>query len=178
MNRDDELERMLQQMQREGFELEDLDRMMAAAQRSGRAAKVTFIDDPDSPEGKAAADYVDSHRWLPLDHASLPVERIVAEGERLLSPDTSPGNQKRALMLLAHHPSQEALDALKRYRRTKLTPEMKTWARMAQSECEEAIQQQRYGTPVHGMTLSLSKVGRNEPCPCGSGKKFKKCCGR
>jgi len=21
-----------------------------------------------------------------------------------------------------------------------------------------------------------SKVGRNEPCPCGSGKKFKKCC--
>lgn len=20
------------------------------------------------------------------------------------------------------------------------------------------------------------KVGRNEPCPCGSGKKFKKCC--
>jgi preprotein translocase subunit SecA len=25
---------------------------------------------------------------------------------------------------------------------------------------------------------SLPKVGRNEPCPCGSGKKFKNCCGR
>ena len=24
----------------------------------------------------------------------------------------------------------------------------------------------------------MPKVGRNEPCPCGSGKKFKKCCGR
>jgi preprotein translocase subunit SecA len=23
-----------------------------------------------------------------------------------------------------------------------------------------------------------SKVGRNEPCPCGSGKKYKKCCGK
>jgi len=23
---------------------------------------------------------------------------------------------------------------------------------------------------------STPKVGRNEPCPCGSGKKFKKCC--
>jgi uncharacterized protein YecA (UPF0149 family) len=23
-----------------------------------------------------------------------------------------------------------------------------------------------------------AKVGRNEPCPCGSGKKFKKCCGQ
>ena len=22
----------------------------------------------------------------------------------------------------------------------------------------------------------MSKTGRNDPCPCGSGKKFKKCC--
>jgi uncharacterized protein YecA (UPF0149 family) len=22
------------------------------------------------------------------------------------------------------------------------------------------------------------KIGRNEPCPCGSGKKYKKCCGK
>ena len=27
--------------------------------------------------------------------------------------------------------------------------------------------------PVH----TFSKVGRNDPCPCGSGKKYKKCCG-
>ncbi|MDD4439163.1 MAG: SEC-C metal-binding domain-containing protein [Tissierellia bacterium] len=26
------------------------------------------------------------------------------------------------------------------------------------------------------MTKS-NKIGRNEPCPCGSGKKYKKCCG-
>jgi len=25
---------------------------------------------------------------------------------------------------------------------------------------------------------NVDKVGRNDPCPCGSGKKFKKCCGR
>jgi preprotein translocase subunit SecA len=25
---------------------------------------------------------------------------------------------------------------------------------------------------------SLPKVGRNDPCPCGSGKKYKNCCGR
>ncbi len=24
--------------------------------------------------------------------------------------------------------------------------------------------------------LKRGRVGRNEPCPCGSGKKFKKCC--
>lgn len=26
--------------------------------------------------------------------------------------------------------------------------------------------------------LEAPKVGRNDPCPCGSGKKYKKCCGR
>jgi uncharacterized protein YecA (UPF0149 family) len=28
------------------------------------------------------------------------------------------------------------------------------------------------------VTREMPKVGRNDPCPCGSGKKFKKCCGR
>jgi hypothetical protein len=33
--------------------------------------------------------------------------------------------------------------------------------------------------PADIENLDLSgKIGRNEPCPCGSGKKFKKCCGK
>ncbi len=28
------------------------------------------------------------------------------------------------------------------------------------------------------MVAADKKVGRNDPCPCGSGKKYKKCCGR
>ena len=31
--------------------------------------------------------------------------------------------------------------------------------------------------PPKTMTAE-KKVGRNEPCPCGSGKKYKKCCGK
>jgi uncharacterized protein len=31
--------------------------------------------------------------------------------------------------------------------------------------------------PVRKSSLRSSKIGRNEPCPCGSGKKYKKCCG-
>ena len=31
---------------------------------------------------------------------------------------------------------------------------------------------QGFPTPV-----TDTKVGRNDPCPCGSGKKYKKCCG-
>jgi len=25
---------------------------------------------------------------------------------------------------------------------------------------------------------TMPKIGRNDPCPCGSGKKFKQCCGK
>ncbi|CDF58842.1 SEC-C metal-binding domain-containing protein [Thermobrachium celere] len=28
------------------------------------------------------------------------------------------------------------------------------------------------------IVVNENKVGRNEPCPCGSGKKYKKCCGK
>ena len=26
--------------------------------------------------------------------------------------------------------------------------------------------------------VNKNKVGRNDPCPCGSGKKYKQCCGK
>ena len=29
-----------------------------------------------------------------------------------------------------------------------------------------------------GTVVKGKKIGRNDPCPCGSGKKYKKCCGR
>lgn len=35
------------------------------------------------------------------------------------------------------------------------------------------LEQKKSGTIVKG-----HKVGRNDPCPCGSGKKYKYCCGR
>ncbi|WP_252183383.1 SEC-C metal-binding domain-containing protein [Rossellomorea vietnamensis] len=32
--------------------------------------------------------------------------------------------------------------------------------------------------PVPEPVRGGPSVGRNEPCPCGSGKKYKKCCGK
>jgi preprotein translocase subunit SecA len=37
----------------------------------------------------------------------------------------------------------------------------------------EAAAAQAKAKPVR----NIPKVGRNEPCPCGSGKKYKNCCG-
>jgi uncharacterized protein YecA (UPF0149 family) len=40
-------------------------------------------------------------------------------------------------------------------------------------ECVEAL-----AGPQRGETIVRGpKIGRNDPCPCGSGKKYKKCCG-
>ncbi len=34
------------------------------------------------------------------------------------------------------------------------------------------------GAPQAPFKRKTPKVGRNDPCPCGSGRKYKKCCGR
>jgi SEC-C motif len=34
-----------------------------------------------------------------------------------------------------------------------------------------------YEVTAEGVIHNLQKVGRNDPCPCGSGRKYKKCCG-
>lgn len=35
---------------------------------------------------------------------------------------------------------------------------------------------QARATPAKSSMPGASKIGRNEPCPCGSGRKYKKCC--
>ena len=47
-------------------------------------------------------------------------------------------------------------------------------------EDEDENTESSIGFPVIDVkeeTPSGPKVGRNEPCPCGSGKKYKRCCG-
>jgi hypothetical protein len=53
--------------------------------------------------------------------------------------------------------------------------EMSWWACYAEEESNPAA---RAPAAAKGARVKAAKVGRNDPCPCGSGKKFKKCCGR
>ena len=49
----------------------------------------------------------------------------------------------------------------------------------AMSEQQRAAAQAPQGEQVvKQIKLDKPKVGRNDPCPCGSGKKYKKCCGK
>jgi uncharacterized protein YecA (UPF0149 family) len=44
------------------------------------------------------------------------------------------------------------------------------------AEEQERLEKGRYLAAMRA-SGQVKKVGRNDPCPCGSGKKFKKCCG-
>ena len=46
-----------------------------------------------------------------------------------------------------------------------------------QADSARAPQSQPRAAPMP-LTRSGKKVGRNDPCPCGSGKKYKQCCGK
>ncbi|BCN30071.1 SEC-C metal-binding domain-containing protein [Anaeromicropila herbilytica] len=52
--------------------------------------------------------------------------------------------------------------------------ELKEWDTILTKERRKELylQQKKSNTVV-----KENKVGRNDPCPCGSGKKYKKCCG-
>ncbi|HAJ57275.1 MAG TPA: preprotein translocase subunit SecA [Candidatus Omnitrophica bacterium] len=50
-------------------------------------------------------------------------------------------------------------------------------ARQMQPDAEEAVVAEEEDGAV-SMKREGPKVGRNDPCPCGSGKKYKKCCGQ
>ena len=53
--------------------------------------------------------------------------------------------------------------------------ELPQWDKIFSKEKQKELymEQKKSGTIVKG-----PKIGRNDPCPCGSGKKYKKCCGR
>jgi preprotein translocase subunit SecA len=42
---------------------------------------------------------------------------------------------------------------------------------------EQPANQQRFSRPIQ-VNSKKGEIGRNDSCPCGSGKKYKKCCGK
>jgi preprotein translocase subunit SecA len=57
-------------------------------------------------------------------------------------------------------------------------PEVAKFEIPAREESDSQIQTALQKPPVHSARSNQPKVGRNDPCPCGSGKKFKKCCAK
>ena len=54
--------------------------------------------------------------------------------------------------------------------------QMKKW--MKEHEAELKAEQSAGVPKVETVVHEGPRIGRNDPCPCGSGKKYKKCCGK
>jgi hypothetical protein len=156
------------------FSREEMSLILEIGKAQGKTAMLTFVDDPDGPEGKAAAEYVKSHSLLPRDYEETTEEEIAENGVKLSSSETPIRDKKRILMLLAHLGVYESFQILKQYR-SDPDPELKVWADMAFEECQTFVRQSFSPEAIASFNAVL-KTGRNDPCPCGSGKKFKKCC--
>ena len=64
---------------------------------------------------------------------------------------------------------QEDVDAMEAKRREQAAEAEKKFKEEAEAKSKEAKANQTF-------IREGVKVGRNDPCPCGSGKKYKKCC--
>jgi len=93
---------------------------------------------------------------VPLPSDGLTMDGVPFDPTRPVAPPPGYNGNKRAAT---------SMDDMEREFRRKKERELQA-ARMAGAG-ESTIQQRRVG----------DKIGRNDPCPCGSGKKYKKCCG-
>jgi preprotein translocase subunit SecA len=69
--------------------------------------------------------------------------------------------------------AEQAPEQLQQQRRRRTTPSSLTFTGPNQSAAAAGTEDGKIRT----VTRDQPKVGRNDPCPCGSGKKYKKCCG-
>ncbi len=96
-------------------------------------------------------------------------EQLEAELAKLPAPLRSQLNNpeiKKKIVVLAKRMAEDGVD-LKSMR------QVRSWIK----NHPEAAQQQEGAAKIETFRREEPKVGRNDVCPCGSGKKYKKCCG-
>lgn len=128
----------------------------------------------DAPLGQWARGFLAGHQWL----SELWDEYV---------PDALSEELGSLLMVLSFFASRQLAEAF--YRETdagrgtfaqmcqlmvRLLPDAQTdYARMGRS-IATVLQEQRNAEHTPARRI---RIGRNDPCPCGSGRKYKKCCG-
>ncbi|MDE3189105.1 MAG: SEC-C domain-containing protein, partial [Acidobacteriota bacterium] len=97
----------------------------------------------------------------PEPRREVPAAPPVASAELPLSPEAAP----REISIPTRQPST-TIDALEKEFHRKKQRELAVASRAGAGEASQPTQR-----------ITGDKVGRNDPCPCGSGKKYKKCHG-
>lgn len=131
-----------------------------------RVPPLANLDD-DAPLSQWARGYLQGHQWLAESWEVLPVEFEDELGACLMVLSLFASRADTTEFFASgEHGDLETVagNALR------IFPEaMNGYARLGRA-LGKALDQ--FGEPARS-----AKTGRNEPCPCGSGKKFKRCCG-
>jgi uncharacterized protein len=159
--------------------LDHLNRVLGLVMEHYNDVARTLIDRPDRYGPLFAVD--ERHNEILWELWIAGFEKAVklrpAAWKPLLAADPETAQAMAGLLTLADvdrrdpHFSQEQLDALSAAAPDKIGPwvvVLNEW-RLAHSELGHI--------PPSPFPAPVAKVGRNDPCPCGSGKKYKKCCG-
>ena len=105
------------------------------SQGRGRIPMVSgYVDTDDSVINKAK-EYIGGHSVLFEGHDKLPVSMVKDMGRLILQRNVSLRAKEAILMILAHHPTKEALNALETYNRNP-DKELRYTIHFALQECE------------------------------------------
>jgi preprotein translocase subunit SecA len=74
--------------------------------------------------------------------------------------------------------SQDDVDRMEQQRKNQALNHQYQHAQLDELNESEVEAEQNSPDSVKPVLRSAPKVGRNSPCPCGSGKKYKQCCGK
>ena len=101
----------------------------------GRVPQLSGYIDSSDPAIQNAGKYMGGHSVLFEGHQMLPARVVVGMGRLLLNRDVKLQTKEAVLVILAHHPSREALNALSLYN---VIPDedLRYFARIALDECE------------------------------------------
>ncbi len=175
--REDTIKMLLVIPKRVSQRLQQQDEMRQLAVKRGasgraRAAALAAMNAQKS-ELKVEADIkpeISAEETKPEEQKDLSVE---------LEADASPSNDKteEAVEEAATVTTEEDLSSEKKYSEEDVQKAAAKFIQREQVAKPTATNLEGDGTAVN-RTVHKKKIGRNDLCPCGSGKKYKKCCGK
>lgn len=127
--------------------------------------------DDDAPLSHWARGFLEGHQWLSETWEFIPEDLDEEFGATFMVLSVF-ADRDESLEFFASG-EHGNLEAMAPEMLTLFPQAMNSYAQMGRA-LGKALEE--FGEPV-AEPVRVDKVGRNELCPCGSGKKFKKCCG-
>lgn len=147
-----------------------------------RAAEDDYMD--RTPEQRELVRFISQHLAMDFDEAEFWVEELMDLFQNGASLGDLVGYLNEELEFGSLEHIQQLVDRLVRLMNNSRQWFLKGYKPVELSRMREAAEavpvDKREGATQGAEVYSFmtrKKVGRNDPCPCGSGKKFKKCCG-